>query len=470
MTARARRARDRSVPVRGWRHAAGVIIGGSLVAVVVGSAIAASLDAPELLLAVPVAVAALAAALLRPDLLFYAYCAAIPLNFALPPGPVGTVARIAGLAFFVGYLVRRPDSLRPSTIPVIGWVLLGWTTLSCLWAIDTQTAFSTWLSFAQLFAITVLIASLVAANPGTARNAIWSYSISAAATAAIGAVTYLQSPAIFLTRAVAFSDQDPAMFASLIVPAAIFFMWELQSQTSRIAVRLAAGVALVVCVAALAVSGTRSSWVAIVAAVVLWLVLERRRRQFIAVAAVAFGVTTLVVLVPGIGEFLVERTSSALETGGAGRTNIWVVGLSLLASAPLLGAGFGNFPVAFSPYAIAQAPAEAAASVDVFAGRGPHNVLLGTVVETGLVGGILVITFFALALRQPVRDGIANMITAVLVGLIVQSMFLDILLQKQLWLFVAIAYGLAAARRASVEPAVERTAVLAPMRRSRVFE
>ena len=436
-------------PISGRRLATAVLVGASLLVIVAGSAIAASMDAPELLLVIPVGIGSLAAALLRPNLLFYAYCAAIPLNFALPPGPLGTIARIAGLAFFALYLIRRPDVLRPSTIPPIGWVLLGWATLSCLWAIDIGAAFSTWLSFVQLFAITVLIASLVAATPGIARYGIWSYAISAAVTAAIGTMTYLQSTAVFLGRAAAFSDQDPAMFASLLVPAAIFFMWEVQSRSSPIGVRLAAAIGVVVCIVALALSGTRSAWVGIVVAVVTWILLQRDRRQLASLVALALGVVVLIALVPGAGDWLVGRTASGLETGGAGRTDIWVVGLSIFAAAPLLGVGLGNFPIAFTPYAIAQAPAEAALNSAIYAGRAPHNVLLGSVVEMGVVGGVLLVGFFALALRQPVRDGFTNMVRVALFSLLVQSLFLDILLQKQLWLFLAIAFGLAASNRQS---------------------
>jgi exopolysaccharide production protein ExoQ len=428
----------------------------SLVATVAVSAVAAAIDALGTLVLLLLAGAALVVAIWRPVVLFYAYCAAIPFNFALPPGPAGTVARIAGLSFFLGYLVLKPDSLRPKTIPVVGWVFIGWTLLSCLWAIDTQTAFSAWLSLAQLFAITVLIASLVAVSPRTVRNAVWSYAISATATAVVGSVTYLQSPVIFLTRAVAFPDQDPALFASLLLPAAIFLMWELQSRTSGIPVRLAAAFALVICVVALALSGTRSAWAGVVVAIVVWLVLQREPRQVIAVAALASGVVVLVAVVPGVGEFLLGRTASSLTTGGAGRTDIWVVGLSIFAAAPLIGAGFGNFRVAFSPYAIAQAPAEAAVQGAVSAGRASHNVLLGTLVETGLVGGILLVVFLASALRQPANDRIANLVRVVLIGLFVQSLFLDILLQKQLWLFLAISFGLGAARRAEAVSAVTR--------------
>jgi O-antigen ligase len=307
-----------------------------------------------------------------------------------------------------------------------------------------------------LFAITLLVASLVAESPGIARNAAWSYAIAAAATAIVGSLTYLQSPVIFLTRASAFPDQDPALFASLLLPAALFLMWELQSRTSRIPLRLAATGALFVCVVGIALSGTRSAWAGLVVAIILWLALQRERRQVIALAVVAAGVALLVALTPGVGDFLFGRTESSITSGGSGRTDIWIVGLSILAGAPLIGTGLGNFPVAFSPYAISQAPAEAAVRGALYAGRGPHNVLLGTVVETGLVGGILLVAFVASALRSRARDGFTNMVRVVLISLYMQSFFLDILYQKQLWLFLGVAFGLAASRRAESVVAPER--------------
>jgi hypothetical protein len=425
----------------------------ALVATVASSAIAASMDALGLLLVVLLAVGALAVAIMRPILLFYAYCAAIPFNFALPPGPAGTVARIAGLAFFVGYLIREPDSLRPNLVPLVGWLFVGWTLASCLWAIDSGTAFAAWLPLAQLFAISVLVATIVSRDTGVIRVALWSYALSAAVTAAIGSIEYLQSPVIFLTRAASFSGEDPALFASILLPAIIILMWEVQSRTTGLPVRLAALGALLVCIAGLALSGTRSGWIGVIAAVIVWLLLQRSRRQVFPLVALVFGVAILVVAVPGLGDFLVGRAETSVATGGAGRTDIWAVGLYILTTAPLLGVGFGNFPLAFSPYMIAQASAGLAPIYVLSSGRGPHNVLLGTSVETGVVGGLLLVLFFASALWQPVGRPVTNVIRAILVGLFVQSFFLDILDQKQLWLFLAIALGLSAtghARRFSI--------------------
>jgi exopolysaccharide production protein ExoQ len=422
-----------------------ILVATSLAVTVAAAAIAVSLDVLPVMIVAELAVVAFAATIKRPILLFYAYCAAIPFNFALPPGPAGTVARIAGVMFFLGYLIRRPDSLRPGTVPLVGWLFVIWALASCLWAVDPGTAFATWLSLAQLFVITVLIASLVAANPAIVRPALWSYAISATITAAIAGISYQQHSTLYAMRAASFADQDPNLFASLVLPAAVFLMGEVQSSSSRLFVRVSSAAALLICVITLALSGTRSAWVGIIAAALVWLVVEHRPRQVLAIGVLACGVGVLIASMPGVGDFLIRRAALSLATGGSGRTDIWVVGLSLLASAPLLGFGFGNFALAFSPYAITQASGASNASGALSAGRAPHNVLLGTSVETGLAGGILLVALFASALRESTgyRE---NVIRVALISLYVQSMFLDILLQKQLWVFLAFAFGLAASQ------------------------
>jgi O-antigen ligase len=447
-------------PTRGMT--ASVIVA-CMVASLVTSGIATSMDALGLLLVALVAGAALAIAIVRPELLFYAYCVAIPFNFALPPGPAGTVARITGLVFFLGYLVRRPGALRPGAIPLLGWLFIGWTLASGLWAIDAGAAFSTWLSVAQLFAITVLIASLVATRPEVVGNALWCYTISATLTGVAGILFYLQGATSSFGRGTGFADQDPALFASLILPAAVFLMGEVQSRARGPFLRSVALMGLVICVAALAVSGTRSAWVGILVATGAWLLLQRERRQLIAVGALVLGVVILVVAVPGAEGFLLGRAGSSVSSGGSGRTDIWMVGISILASAPLLGVGFGNFPVAFTPYAITQAPGSAVGGALV-AGRAPHNVLLGVSVETGIVGGALLAAFCATALLRCVGER-GNVIRVALISLLVQSMFLDILQQKQLWLFLALAFGLGAAQRLREVPAIPTSGLRSRRRR-----
>jgi len=415
----------------------------SLALVATVTAVGTSTDRLPLLLVGLLLLLGLAVAVVNPTILLYGYCAAIPLNDLLPPGPAGTIGRIAGLVFFVGYLVRSPNSLRPGTIPIVGWLYVGWALASTLWAVDNDTSFDAWLSLAQLFAITVLIASILATNPQAGRRAAVAYLITASVTAVVAIAPVVQGSEAYLSRAAAFGDQNPAGFASLLVPVVILLMGEVQSRGASRAVRGLASAALVICIVAVGLSGTRSAWLGIAVATMVWVGLRRERRQVAAVASAAIGLVVLFVLVPGASDFLLERTGTSVASGGSGRTDIWEVGLKIYASAPVLGVGFGNFPLAFTPNVIAQV---AGANVGG-AGRDPHSVLLGALAETGFIGAVLLILFVGITLLRVDTDGFGAMIRAALIGLIVESFFLETLTRKHVWLFLAIALGLAAARR-----------------------
>lgn len=426
---------------------AGVTAGATLVVAVAVAAAATGADLLVPALVGAAIVVGAVVALARPELLLLVYCASIPFNFALPPGPAGTVARIAGIAFFVGYLLRRPDALRPGVLPIAGWLFAGWSLATGLWAVEAGVAWETWQSLAQLILITVLVASIVAAAPGRGRDALRVYAWSATITAVLAMLAPVEGATVLDARAAAFADQSPALFASLLVPAIVILVADAATPGSRRLVRLVAGGGAVTCAVALVLSGTLSAWAGVVAAIAVWLLLRRALGQVLVVAAAACAVALAVATVPGLEEFVAGRAAQSLGSGGSGRLEIWAVGLTMFAANPLVGVGLGNFPIAFDGFAIANAPGALAAGGPLIAGRGPHSLLLGSAVETGVIGVGLLALFLATAL---VRGGRARstegmLVLVALVSLLVQAMFLDILLQKQLWLLVGIGLGLGAA-------------------------
>ncbi len=56
---------------------------------------------------------------------------------------------------------------------------------------------------------------------------------------------------------------------------------------------------------------------------------------------------------PGVSDLVSERTETAISTGGAGRTDIWSVAGTIYWSAPVLGVGYANFPVAYTSEVVA---------------------------------------------------------------------------------------------------------------------
>ena len=80
---------------------------------------------------------------------------------------------------------------------------------------------------------------------------------------------------------------------------------------------------------------------------------------------------------------------------------------------------------------------------------GPHNIVVGVLVELGIVGLILLFGVARSLFRGRARSEAAVLARAVMIGFAVQSLFLGIANLKQVWLFAAITLGLAAAERLS---------------------
>ena len=106
----------------------------------------------------------------------------------------------------------------------------------------------------------------------------------------------------------------------------------------------------------------------------------------------------------------------------------------------MIGVGYANFPVAFTSCA------------DPLGERrrryrdrsGPHNVVVGTAGELGIVGLVLLALFIVpLVVRRGWGpDGL--LVQAILASLMIDAIFLDILSnRKQVWVAIGMASGLA---------------------------
>ena len=133
---------------------------------------------------------------------------------------------------------------------------------------------------------------------------------------------------------------------------------------------------------------------------------------------------------------LVERFEQSATDRGAGRLDIWAVGVAILEDYALFGAGLNNFPVVYNQYA-GYAPHQ-----EFSPNRDPHNVYLGVSVEEGVVGLFL----FVMALRtqfkivSKVRARTAKSSTLLIAceatcwGVLVASIFGSFLWDKVFWI------------------------------------
>jgi O-antigen ligase len=178
---------------------------------------------------------------------------------------------------------------------------------------------------------------------------------------------------------------------------------------------------------------------AVVVMMLLFVLPQLSTRRRVAAVALTCIAAIVVYQVPGVPDLLSERTGSAVTTGGAGRTDIWSVAATIYQSAPVLGVGFANFPVAYTGDVVRASGIGFVAGT----GRGPHDVLIGTLVELGPLGLALFLLFLIpLAFRRGWGPDGAT-VQAALVSLLTLALFLDIVTnRKQVWLVVGLAAGL----------------------------
>jgi O-antigen ligase len=419
----------------GRGHATAAQIIGAIVVGFVAAFVAATMD-PVIAASLGGGVVLVLLGLRWPLLPLFVFVALVPIEDTLNIGGLGTLSRWSGIVFAGVYAIPRIGRLVPGALPLTVWAYVGWAVLSVAWAVDPWVAQGQLQTLVQLAIIGFLVADVVIHDPTVVRPLLWAYSISAAATAAIGIGTYLVGGPAADGRAAAIANQNPAQFASLLLPALIFGLHELLNRRYA----AASGLVALLCTAGIVVSGTRSVWLA--AALVTFFLLMPRlgfRRAIVALAVV--GVLVLATFqIPGVAGLVAERTGSAASSGGAGRTDIWAVGIEIFDSSPVIGLGYANFPVAFTAAVIRSANV----TIDVGAGRGPHNVIIGTAGELGIVGLVLLALFvLPLVLRRGWGPD-ALVVQAILASLMIDALFLDILSnRKQVWVAIGLAAGLA---------------------------
>ncbi len=384
---------------------------------------------------------ALAAALLVfliswrwPLVSLFALAALIPIEEVGVLGDLGTLSKVAGIMFAVVYALPRLGHLRLTAMPAAGWGYLAWAVASWAWALSPGVALRELSTLIQLFLVAVLVADVVVHDPSVVRRLLWVYSLSATVTAGLGLAAYVGSTAG--SRVAALPGQDPAQFAALLLPAFVFSLHELLGGRRR----LVAGPVALLVTTGIILSGTRGAWVSAAFIVAVVIVPRLRLRQRVASVIVVVAIVLVAVQIPGVASLITQRTDLALSTGGAGRTDIWTVGLQIIGAAPVAGVGYANFPVAYTPRLIA------AAGVQFFLepASGPHSIIIGTAGELGLIGLIMLALFLVpLAVRRGWgMDG--SVVQEVLLSLMVSALFLDVLSnRKQVWLAIGMAAGLA---------------------------
>jgi O-antigen ligase len=211
-------------------------------------------------------------------------------------------------------------------------------------------------------------------------------------------------------------ETDPNQFAaSLILPLALAIGGIAYAQSRR--VRLAAITAVALLAFAILLTMSRGGMVAAFVVVFLYR-MKFKRRVLVALVCLAL----LPAFMPS--EFM-NRLS--LADRGAGRLDIWTASLSLLPDYGVIGAGWNNFIVVYTPIA-GNAP-----NFHGFT-QGSHNIFLGMIIEVGIIGLLPLLFAFRSQLREARHKLALLPFEAACWGILASGVFLDVVWRKSFWL------------------------------------
>jgi hypothetical protein len=416
--------------------AAGVSTGGYVRALAVG-----------LLACAPLAVyVAFRAPLLFP---FGLYLILVPfdplLSFSGDVGPTLTryVGMLTAAALIVGMLLRRHVYAPPRSW--FAWsAAVGFMVLTSLWSINVEHTMLSLQQMLQVFGLATLLA-LYPLRIGDLKN-IFRIVIASAVLAALYSDWFARgnADAFELGRLVVYSGNlylDPNVFgATFLLPISLVVTAFLAER--RLTMRLLYGGLFALFTVTLLLCASRGALIAL-GIIVVYLAI--RTANYLGLSIVGACGVALSLAIPSVW----TRFAILQQSGGSGRADVWAVGIhALREGAWLFGVGFGSFADAYSQNLLESVQ-------PYFSGwdRVAHNLILQSWVETGIFGLALVLFPWWCSFRQ--NAGIKAgeplyaerlAVEAAILALFWDSLTIDMLYHKYLWVAFALAMLIANVR------------------------
>lgn len=413
-----------------------------------------------LTLAVIVLVAPIAVyiAICRPMIVPFALWAAlVPLEdvFAVKGGSIERLLGVCVAGAAVVQILLRGRSLSPPRAAIAWVAFTAFGIASLTWTANAPHAVTLLGTIAGLIAVMALASAL----PCDRTDLAWMFSaivVGGVATAIYAIWIMMHTHLTGEIQRVFFGRSDlkidPNFFgASMIFPAMISFVAATTLRNPFL--RLACGLAAVVIVLGILTTESRGSLLALGVAFTYAFSRSRVKMRFLPVAVAA---VAMIALYPQV----LERFTDPHFAHGSGRTDIWRVGFAAFKDHWLLGNGFGSFRDAYQ-----------AAYLDVYQPEAfhtpmqdAHNLIVYVGVESGIIGLALIgwaywEQFRVLRVIRPSSGGWFDArvaLEAAMLALLVNSLSLDLIVHKSIWLCIGAAWVFRSAYRTAYPAAFER--------------
>ncbi|HWR38207.1 MAG TPA: O-antigen ligase family protein [Patescibacteria group bacterium] len=235
---------------------------------------------------------------------------------------------------------------------------------------------------------------------------------------------------------ISLSGTDPNHLSGcLLLAVAIGLSGVFENSGKSIATRLVYFATLGMIVGAIVMTGSRGGFLGLFILVLAYFVFTQRYVWVIGLT-VTFVCILLLLWQDPTSRFSGEM---ALNSGGAGRVDIWKVGLKVLEENWFIGGGLANFNELYTLSAL-----QTSTGFAVGVHRAPHNTIIGMTSEVGIIGLALFIgSIYCLIQRySDFCDNERIVLWSALVGIAISGMFLDMLYMKYLWLVLLLLYGI----------------------------
>lgn len=382
----------------------------------------------------------------------------------VPLGPVVSFTKLAGFILALSWLVsivygkssgRGLLDDQPGAVLLVA-AFVAWATATSAWALSPGTA----LGAAGRYGLDALLFVIACGVLRTRRDVAWivgAFVAGAAMSAAYGIAVPPSSSGSEDVARVSGTVGDPNEFAALLVAALPLAIALAAGHGWHRRLRALGAGAAALSVAGILLSVSRGGLVALAVVLIAGLVLAGRWRAKLLL---------IVPLVVGASAGYLLSDPGALQrltTGnaGTGRTDLWTVGLRIVADRPVQGVGAGNFADATINYLLRPGVLPRSDLIDNTP-KVAHNMYLEVLADLGLPGALLFACLigvaFACGLRAArgfarQRDGPMEMIARAwligMAGMLAADAFLSAEFDKQLWLMLALGPALLAVARAS---------------------
>lgn len=332
-------------------------------------------------------------------------------------------AIITSVAMLI-HLIFKPKlaKLTKSVIPWVAYFI--WAALSIYWSINPSETASAFGYFARFLLFFVVISSypLNKTEIRVLRHTVVLSGV-LVAISMIANLYYLGQLSTII-RATLYGNQsygDPNhVAATMILPIAFLLTEALDSDG---ALKIWDTLALIIIFIAILMTGSRSTFLAIIAIIATFIYQYRPKAKkiktiFSALFILSAAAVSLSLFKPELYARYVPTVD--INEFSAGRTKLWTESLHFWSERPLTGYGYGSFKYLDLT------------SIDKY--KAAHNIFIQTLVELGLPGLILLIFVMYSTLNFKSRSNFSRSTKAGVIGILVVSMFIHTLNYDYLWL------------------------------------